>query len=78
MSQSRIHSFFSAVPDLVYESQLERDRQQHSVDRESAQVEQAVRRLHTRQQQEPEVAEEVGTDSEGEEVPHVAVDYDAV
>ena len=27
---------------------------------------------------EPEVAEEVGTDSEGEEVPHVAVDYDAV
>ena len=61
MSQSRIHSFFSAVPDLVYESQLERDRQQHSVDRESAQV-----------------AEEVGTDSEGEEVPDVAVDYDAV
>jgi hypothetical protein len=27
---------------------------------------------------EPEVAEEVGTDSEGEEVPDVAVDYDAV
>jgi hypothetical protein len=54
MSQSRILSFFTAVPDLVYESQLERDRQQHSVDRESAQVEQALRRVHTREQQERE------------------------
>ena len=54
MSQSRILSFFTAVPDQVYESQLERDRQQHSVNRESAQIEQALRRVHTREQQERE------------------------
>jgi hypothetical protein len=50
MPQSRILSFFAAVPDQAYESQLERDRQEHSVDREAAQVEQALRRAQQRQQ----------------------------
>ena len=44
MSQSRIRSFFSAVPDDAYTAQLQRDRDEHAVAREQLLYQQAVMR----------------------------------
>ena len=44
MSQSRIRSFFPAVPDDAYAAQLQRDRDEHAVAREQLLYQQAAMR----------------------------------
>ena len=52
MSQSRIRSFFTAVPDDAYAAQLQRARDEHSAACEQQQYREALLRAHHRMQRE--------------------------